>query len=63
MQWPTESEGVGTGVIVDSNGYILTNSHVVSDGKAKSVNVLFNDGSTTQGQVLWYDAQIRFSDG
>ena len=23
-----------TGVVVDANGYILTNSHVVSDGKA-----------------------------
>ena len=33
----TESEGVGTGIIVDSNGYILTNSHVISDGEAKSV--------------------------
>ena len=38
-----ETEGVGTGIIVDSNGYILTNSHVISDGRAKSVNVLFND--------------------
>ena len=38
---PTESTGVGTGIIVDSNGYILTNSHVISDGKAKTVSVLF----------------------
>ena len=55
---PTESTGVGTGIIVDSNGYILTNSHVISDGKAKSVNVLFNDGSSIDGQVLWYDSQL-----
>ena len=41
---PTQSEGVGTGVIVDSKGYILTNSHVVSDGQAVDVKVLFNDG-------------------
>ena len=54
----TETEGVGTGIIVDSNGYILTNSHVISDGKAKSVNVLFNDGSSIDGQVLWYDSQL-----
>lgn len=55
---PTESEGVGTGIVVDSNGYILTNSHVISDGEAKSVNVLFNDGSSTDGDVVWYDSQL-----
>jgi len=55
---PTQQEGVGTGFIVDSNGYIVTNSHVVDDGKAVEVNVLFNDGSTTKGKVLWNDAQL-----
>lgn len=55
---PTESEGVGTGIVVDSNGYILTNSHVISDGEAKNVNVLFNDGSSIDGQVVWYDSQL-----
>lgn len=55
---PTESEGVGTGIVVDSNGYILTNSHVISDGEAKRVNVLFNDGSSIDGQVAWYDSQL-----
>ena len=55
---PTESQGVGTGVIVDANGYILTNSHVISDGKATDVNVLFNDGTNTKGKVLWNDSQL-----
>lgn len=55
---PTQSEGVGTGVIVDANGYILTNSHVISDGKATDVNVLFNDGSNSKGKVLWNDSQL-----
>ncbi|MEG2353619.1 MAG: trypsin-like peptidase domain-containing protein [Clostridium sp.] len=55
---PTQSEGVGTGVIVDSNGYILTNSHVISDGGANTVNVLFNDGTTSEGRVDWYDATL-----
>lgn len=55
---PTQSQGVGTGVIVDANGYILTNSHVVSDGKASDVNVLFNDGSTSKGKVLWNDSNL-----
>ena len=55
---PTESEGVGTGIIVDANGYILTNSHVISDGQANTVNVLFNDGTTSPGKVVWYDPQL-----
>ncbi len=55
---PTESEGVGTGVIVDANGYILTNSHVISNGQAVDVNVLFNDGSNATGKVLWNDATL-----
>ena len=55
---PTHAEGVGTGFIVDSKGYILTNSHVVSDGKAIDVKVLFNDGSTTAGKVLWNDEKL-----
>ena len=55
---PTESEGVGTGIIVDANGYILTNSHVISDGQANTVNVLFNDGTTSPGKVAWYDSQL-----
>lgn len=55
---PTKSEGVGTGIVVDSNGYILTNSHVISDGKAKTVNVLFNDGSSIDGKVVWHDSQL-----
>ncbi|WP_042276033.1 serine protease HtrA [[Clostridium] dakarense] len=55
---PTQSEGVGTGVIVDANGYILTNSHVVSDGQAVDVNVLFNDGTNAKGKVLWNDPTL-----
>lgn len=51
-----EVEGVGSGVIVDSNGYILTNSHVVGDGNAKSVNVLFENGDKKPGKILWNDS-------
>lgn len=55
---PQETQGVGTGIIVDSNGYILTNSHVVSDGDATNVNVLFSDGSDIDGKVIWFDSQM-----
>ncbi|MDR1774531.1 MAG: trypsin-like peptidase domain-containing protein [Clostridioides sp.] len=55
---PTMQEGVGTGIIVDANGYILTNSHVVSDGQASEVSVLFNDGTSETGKVVWYDSDL-----
>lgn len=56
--WERAQEGVGSGVIVDSNGYILTNSHVIGDGNASSINVLFENGDTVEGDVLWYDAVL-----
>lgn len=56
--WERAQEGVGSGVIIDSSGYILTNSHVIGDGNAKSINVLFENGETASGQVLWYDAVL-----
>ncbi len=51
-------EGVGTGFIVSEDGYILTNSHVVSDGRAKTITVSFNDGSELPGTVLWNDSTL-----
>ena len=49
---------VGTGVIVDKTGYILTNSHVVNDGDTKSVTVSLYDGSDVAGTVLWNDPTL-----
>lgn len=49
------AEGVGTGVIVDSRGYILTNSHVINDGDVEEVTVLLSDGENLESQVLWND--------
>lgn len=51
-------KGTGTGFVVDKRGYILTNSHVVSDGKANRVSVLFSDGKSTKGEVIWYDTNL-----
>lgn len=56
--WERPKEGVGSGVIVDSNGYILTNSHVIGDGKAESINVLFESGEKVEGKVLWFDDSL-----
>ncbi|TJX13074.1 trypsin-like serine protease [Tissierella creatinini] len=59
--WPFNEQdvsGVGSGVIIDSNGYILTNSHVVADGNAKEITVLFENGEQVIGSVLWNDATL-----
>ncbi len=57
VQKGTES-GVGTGIIVDKKGYILTNSHVVGDGSAETIVVQLSDGREVDGTVLWNDASI-----
>lgn len=50
--------GIGTGIIVDEKGYILTNSHVVNDGNAKEIIIQLSDGKEVEGSVLWYDKSI-----
>ncbi len=46
-------EGEGSGVIIDSNGYIVTNNHVI-DG-ASRVQVDLKDGRSYQGEVVGVD--------
>ncbi len=51
-------EGVGSGIVVDENGYILTNSHVVANGDAKDIKVLFSDGNEKEANVIWNDPSL-----
>ena len=53
-----DSSAVGTGVIVDAKGYILTNSHVVNDGDYKSITVSLYDGTEADAKVLWNDQTL-----
>jgi serine protease Do len=45
---------VGTGVVVDGRGYIVTNCHVV--GSIKNVQVTLHDASVHAAQVIFADA-------
>jgi serine protease Do len=62
QSWNGQEEGlvsgVGTGIIIDEEGYILTNSHVVSDGTAETITVGLSDGRELSGEVLWNDKSI-----
>jgi S1-C subfamily serine protease len=48
-----QAQGTGTGVVLDSDGRILTNNHVI-DG-AESIEVRFSDESTSSAKVLGTD--------
>ena len=50
---PQPDEGIGSGIIYDSNGFVLTNRHVVTD--ATDVTVELNDGRTVDGTVYGVD--------
>ena len=51
---PVQRQELGSGVIISSDGYIITNSHVVGYGEADKITVLFEDGTNKPGKVLWY---------
>ncbi len=50
-----KQEGLGSGVIVDSRGYILTNNHVV--GEADEINVTLPDKRTFDAQIVGTDPE------
>ena len=60
-RWPFSGEdnqrprvnGMGTGVVIDGRGYILTNQHVVD--KVQGLEVQLADGSTLPARVLQQD--------
>ncbi|WP_434513522.1 Do family serine endopeptidase [Dechloromonas sp. ARDL1] len=52
---PRRNSGLGSGVIVSPNGYILTNFHVI-DG-ADDIQVSLNDGKTYKAKVVGSDPE------
>jgi S1-C subfamily serine protease len=46
-------EGVGSGIIVDSKGFILTNNHVVHD--AQKLRITLKDGNVFNGVAIGTD--------
>lgn len=52
--------GLGTGIIVSSNGYILSNCHVTGE-KLSSCYITLENGYTYEGSVVWCDAELDLS--
>ena len=50
----SQQEGVGTGIIFNENGYILTNYHVISG--ATNMKVKLSNGKEVSAKVVNYDA-------
>lgn len=57
QQQPKSSEpvqsGLGSGVIISEDGYIVTNNHVIAD--ADKLEVLMNDNSTYEAKIIGTD--------
>lgn len=47
---PWEQQGIGSGVIIDESGYVLTNAHVVGD--AVDIRVSLSDGRDFPAQIV-----------
>jgi serine protease Do len=51
---PAKADGAGSGWIIDGDGYIVTNNHVVQD--ADNVTITLNDGRIFQAESVKTDA-------
>ncbi len=56
---PVKTEAVGSGIIVDASGYIITNDHVV--GNADQITVFLSDGRKYKARRLYSDPSLDLS--
>jgi serine protease Do len=54
-----QQQGVGSGFVINSDGYILTNDHVVAE--ADSIKVKFADGGEVEAKVVGRDPKTDLS--
>ncbi len=56
-----KSAGLGSGVIVSSDGYIITNYHVVKDADADGIKVLLHNKKEYNGKVIGSDPKTEIA--
>lgn len=49
--------GIGTGIVLSENGYILTNQHLAKN-KNSRVTVTLENGSAIQGKTIWVEKNL-----
>lgn len=50
-----EYQGIGSGIVISEDGYILTNSHVIGDGNARSITVRLGEGKKKEAEIKWFE--------
>lgn len=53
----TEKWGIGTGIILSSKGYILTNQHLASKVNG-TVTITLDNGEEVKGRTVWNEANL-----
>ncbi|MEG1426642.1 MAG: trypsin-like peptidase domain-containing protein [Oscillospiraceae bacterium] len=51
----TNKTGVGSGIIITEDGFVLTNSHVVGNTKSSGITVITSDGTEYPAVVVGFD--------
>ncbi|MBQ9900841.1 MAG: trypsin-like peptidase domain-containing protein [Clostridia bacterium] len=57
VNYMSSNSGEGSGIILRSDGYIVTNSHVIGDSSKYDVSVITSDGQTYDAKVVGYDVK------
>ena len=52
-----EQSGVGTGIIMSKDGYIITNAHVIGNSKSNDIVVVLNNKKEYPGKVVGFDSK------
>ncbi|MGN0475053.1 MAG: trypsin-like peptidase domain-containing protein [Acutalibacteraceae bacterium] len=57
ISYNSANSSEGSGIILRSDGYIITNSHVIGDSNKYQVSVITSDGKTYDAKVIGYDTR------